>query len=179
MNLKTWKASLVTFGLAGTFMLGAGLANSANVAAQDWRGSQNRDRRDLSQQELQQREEQLRRMGWDGRFDRNGNVDLNRNKIDDRYEDDLFRNDHNDRNGYGSHENDRNYRERRSDNYGYNNEVRRGYWDGIEQGRNASRLNRQVDLNYFSQYRNGGQAFREGFHRGFFEAYHQHNNRRW
>lgn len=188
MKSKTWKTSIVSLGLAGAFVLSAGLADSAQVAAQDSR----------QEREQQRREEQLRRQGWDGRVDRNGNVDLNRNGVDDRFENnrdgyrhrsDRNRNGVDDRyeygrqrsgrydNGGGYYDNDRYY----GNGGGYRNseEEQKGYRDGLDRGRKDAQTNRAMDPNNSSHYRNGNPAYRAGFERGFFQAFRQYSGRRW
>jgi hypothetical protein len=151
MNLNTWKTSLVTLGLAGAFMLSAGFTDSASVVAQSWRRDhQELNRRNLNPQEMRRREEQLRRQGWDGRLDRNGNVDLNRNGVDDRYEDELFVNDRYNNARYG----DNGYG--RNGVGGYRNEEPRSYRDDFERGRGDSQPGRRGNLNKSNRYRNGG-----------------------
>jgi hypothetical protein len=180
----------MSFGLAGAFVLSAGLAGSASVSAQDWR----RDRWERERRE-QQREESLRNRGWDGRVDRNGNVDLNRNGVDDRYENNrgVYRNGRVDRNRNGV---DDRYETRRSRDgryrndgyygndgygyYGYNGaEEQMGYRDGLDRGRKDAQTNRAMDPNNSSHYRNGSAAYRAGFERGFYESYRQYRNYRW
>src|SRR6185369_8854836 len=126
MNLKFRKTLFLSLGLAGTFLLCAGLTNSAAVYAQSWRSQC-----PTTPQEWQRREAILRSRGWDGRLNNNGNVDLNRNGIDDRCEVGLFQGDRFEYDRYGN----RNYRNdpynspynRGNENYGYNSEVQRGY----------------------------------------------------
>jgi hypothetical protein len=194
MNLKVWKTSIVSLGLAGAFLLSAG--NSANVSAQDWR-------RNSPQRERQQRNDDYRRNGGNGQVNPvTGNIDNNNNGVDDRYETRDGRVDQN-RNGvadqdenyrryddrpygngrYGNdgyYRNNGNYRNNGYGSYGYNSEQERGYRDGLNRGRQDAQTRRAADPNNSSHYRNGSQAYREGFRRGFFESYRQYQSyRRW
>ena len=177
MNFNSWKTLLLSLGLAGMFLLSAGLANSANVSAQGWRNNCS----NISRQEWQRREEILRSRGWDGRTDRNGNVDLNRNGIDDRCENDLFRSVREDQDRYGNptYRNYpyNNYPYNRG-NYGYSNEEQQGFRDGLQRGREDALTNRRADPNNSWHYRNGSGTYREGFRRGFFQAYRQYSGSR-
>src|SRR5690349_12452001 len=65
MRSNTLKKGIVSLALTGSFILGVGAFNKAD--AQDWR------------------HQRQRRMNC-GQVDRNGNIDCNRNGIDDRYE---------------------------------------------------------------------------------------------
>jgi hypothetical protein len=173
MKLKSWKNLALSLGFASTFTLCAGLSNSANVSAQDWRNNCS----NISRQEWERREEILRNRGWNGRVDNNGNVDLNRNGIDDRCEDDLFLSDRYDYDRYGNrtyraYPNNRGY----YGNSRYSNEEQLGYRDGLERGREDAFNNRRADPNNSSHYRNGSTAYREGFRRGFFQAYRQYSD---
>ena len=200
MNLKMWKTSIVSLGLAGTFLLSAG--NSASVSAQDWR-------RNGPERQRQPSNDDGRRNGGYGQVNPvTGNIDNNRNGIDDRYETrdgrvDLNQNgiadqDENYRrydnrgygngrygnNGYyrndGNYRNDGYYRNNGYGNYGYNAELERGYRDGLVRGREDAETHRAADPNNSSHYRNGSQAYREGFRRGFFESFRQYQSyRRW
>lgn len=194
MKLKSWKTTTISLGLAGAFMLSAGLTNSANVSAQGAR----RDRVDR-----QQRNNDYRRNGGYGQVNPvTGNIDDNANGIDDRYEtrdgrvdinqngvadqDENYRRYDNRRNGNGRYGNDGYYRNdgyygnNGYGNYGYNAEEQRGYRDGLVRGREDAQTNRVADPNNSSHYRRGSQAYREGFQRGFFESYRQYrNSRRW
>jgi hypothetical protein len=193
MNLKVWKTSIVSLGLAGAFLLSAG--NSASVSAQDWR-------RNSPQRERQSSNDDHRRNGGYGPVNPvTGNIDNNHNGIDDRYEtrdgrvdlnqngiadqDENYRRDDNRRYGNGRYDNDdynRNdgYRNHRYGHYGYNAELERGYRDGLVRGRQDVQTRRVADPNNSSHYRRGSQAYREGFRQGFFESYRQYRSyRRW
>jgi hypothetical protein len=174
---------LVSLALTGSFILGVGAFTSAH--AQDWRwGRQRRD-------------------GNYGQVDRNGNIDRNRNGIDDRYEAygqvDINRNgipdsqenyDRNRRNRgyygndgyYGNRGNNGYYGNRGYDNYGYgvnNSEFQKGYRDGLDRGRKDAQTNRVMDPNNSSHYQRGNSSYRAGFERGFYQAYRQNSNRWW
>lgn len=108
-----------------------------------------------------------------------GNVDRNRNGIDDRYEAhgqvDLNRNGIPDnQEGYSRYGRNRGYH----GNRGYNNaDFERGYSDGLSRGRDDARTNRAMTPNNSSHYRNGNPSYRAGFERGFNEAYHRNRGR--
>jgi hypothetical protein len=101
-----------------------------------------------------------------------GNVDRNRNGIDDRYEAqgqvDLNRNGIPDnQEGYSRNGRNRGY----NGNRGYNNgDFQRGYSDGLSRGRDDARTNRAMTPNNSSHYRSGNSSYRAGFERGFYEA---------
>jgi hypothetical protein len=63
--MKNFKKTILSMALAGGFILSAGAFSNAN--AQDWR-------------------QHRQRYNGYGQVDRNGNIDRNRNGIDDRYE---------------------------------------------------------------------------------------------
>ena len=188
MNLKAWKTTTVSLGLAGAFLLSAGFTNSANVSAQDSR---------RGRWERQQRNDNDRRNGGNGSVNPvTGNIDNNRNGIDDRYETrdgrvDINRNgvadqDENNRRydnrGYGNgrYGNDGYYGNNGYGNSGYNSEFQRGYRDGLVRGREDAQTNRVADPTNSSHFRNGSQTYREGFRQGFFESYRQNrSSRRW
>ena len=179
MKLNTWKTSFVSLGLAGAFLLGAGLSSSATVSAQGWR--RDRDEREHRDRD---RYDNRRDRDWDDRVDRNHNgvndryerdrayrIDRNRNGVDDRYE--------NNRYGYDPYyrRNDGYY-----DNYGYgtnNSEYQKGYRDGLDRGRQDAQTNRAMDPNNSSHYRNGNSSYRAGFERGFYQSFRQYSGRRW
>jgi hypothetical protein len=183
MNQRNWKTSVVSLGLAGAFMLSAGLANS--VFAQDWRRDRN------------QRNDVNRRNGGYGQVDpTTGNIDNNRNGIDDRYEtrdgrvdinqngvadqDENYRRNDNRRSDNGRFGNDGYYRNNGYGNFGYNNaEFQRGYQDGLNRGRDDARTNRAMDPNNSSHYRSGNGVYRAGFEKGFYQSFRQYSNRRW
>jgi hypothetical protein len=183
MTFNSWKTALVSLGLAGAFLLSAGLSGSANVAAQDgWRNRGANERRD------QRRDVPQRNRGWNNRVDRNrngindryeqnrnvyrnGRIDRNRNGINDRYEN-RYPNGRYGNNGYYG-----NYGNR---NYGYNSaEEQKGYRDGLDRGRKDAQTNRVMDPNNSSHYRKGSAAYRAGFERGFHQSYRQYSGRRW
>src|SRR5262249_11554776 len=109
-----------------------------------------------------------------------GNIDRNRNGIDDRYE----VNGQVDINRNGVPDNQERYgRYRRNDwNRGYNNnngDFQQGYRDGLDRGRDDARTNRAMTPNNSSHYRSGSPSYRAGFERGFYEAYRANRSRRW
>lgn len=52
-------------------------------------------------------------------------------------------------------------------------EEHRGFRDGFDYGRRDARRHRRPDFNDYSQYRHGSRDYREGFRRGYFQAYRQ------
>lgn len=177
--MKNLKKGLVSVALAGSFVLGIGALGSANAQDRRWE----RQRRN-------------------GQVESTGNIDRNRNGIDDRYETrdgrvDINRNgvaDQDERNGRyrrnngyygnnGSYRNDGYYGNNGSygnRNYGYNNyDFQKGYNDGLNRGREDALSNRAMTPNNSSHYRSGNSAYRAGFERGFFEAYRYYRNRGW
>jgi hypothetical protein len=186
------KTGLVSLALIGSFILGVGAFSSAD--AQDWRW------------ERQRRIEEQRRNGNYGPGDRNGNIDRNRNGIDDRYEaygqadinqngvPDSRENYGRSRRNRGYYGNDGYYGNRGYGNDGYygnrgygndgyyggnNSEFQKGYRDGLDRGRKDAQTNRVMDPNNSSHYRNGNGSYRAGFERGFYQAYRQYGNRGW
>lgn len=114
-------------------------------------------------------------IGFAQSWPRNGQWEQQRRDRDDRWD-------------------DRN--ERRNDrwNDGYNNnrynsyareQFEKGYRNGLDRGRKDAQTNRVRTPNNSSHYREGNRFYREGFERGFFEAYDQYSyngrsrNRRW
>jgi len=176
MNSKSWKTLLLSLGLTSTFILGMGMSKSASLFAQIGRNQC------PNGQQMARREQILRSRGWDGRLDRNGNVDMNRNGVDDRCETALWQG-----RGYGydryenrSYRNDPYYDNRSyNGNYGYRNEEQQGYRDGLTRGREDALTHREMNPNNSQHYRNSDQAYREGFERGFYQAYRQYSGRRW
>ena len=181
--MRSWKTFLLSLGMASTFILGAGMSKSTSAYAQIGRNQCPRG------QEMARREEILRNRGWNGQLDRNGNVDLNRNGVDDRCETALWQG-----GGYGNDRyGNRSYRNDTYDNYpynrggynnGYNNyenssEFQQGYRDGLTRGREDALSNRAMNPNNSMHYRNGDRAYRAGFERGFYEAYRQNSRRPW
>lgn len=171
--MKTWKTTLLSLGLAGAFVLSAGLSSTATASAQDWR----RDRRDNDRYDQRRdrdwdRRSDRNRNGVDDRYERNRNnrIDRNRNGVDDRYE--------NNRYGYDPYRRNRGY----DDNYGYgmnNGDYQKGYRDGLDRGRKDAQTNRVMDPNNSSHYRKGNASYRAGFERGFYQSYRQYSGRRW
>jgi hypothetical protein len=116
------------------------------------------------------------RNGIDDRYEANGQVDLNQNGIPDNQE------------GYGRYGRGRGYNGNWDNgqfgNRGYDNfEFQRGFNDGQNRGRDDALTNRDMTPNNSSHYRNGSPAYRAGFERGFFQAYRQYARgygyRRW
>jgi hypothetical protein len=115
--------------------------------------------------------------GIDDRYEANGQVDLNQNGIPDNQE------------GYGRYGRDRGYNGNSGqwggwNNRGYNNgDYQRGFSDGLSRGRDDALTHRAMTPNNSSHYRNGSPAYRAGFERGFYQAYrqfsHDNNWRRW
>lgn len=172
------------FGLVMTAGLTVGAMNTAQ--AQDWhnRGGN-----------VQQRN------GGYGQVDSNGNIDRNRNGIDDRYETRDGRVDINQNGVADQDEQNGRYRNGRNGNYGYNNdryndygnrngrynngsngynnfEVQQGYRDGLNRGQEDARSHRSPSPFNSEHFRNGDAAYREGFSRGYNEGYGQYG-RRW
>jgi hypothetical protein len=184
MNMDRLKKGIVSMALVGSFILGAGMVNDANAQDRRW--------------ERQRRIEQQRRGGV---VESTGNIDRNKNGVDDRYETrdgrvDINQNGIADQDeGYdgrygrdrGYYGNDRYGRDRGYygndgyyDRYGRNNaEFQKGYRDGLDRGRSDALTNRAMDPNNSSHYRRGNASYRAGFERGFYEAYQQYRNRRW
>lgn len=174
MKMSTLKKGIVSMALTGSFILGVGAISSANAQNRDW--------------ERQRRIEQQRRGGV---VESTGNIDRNRNGVDDRYETRDGRVDINQngiadqdegydgpygRNG-GYYGNNGHYG---NNGYGRNTaEFQKGYRDGLDRGRSDALTNRAMDPNNSSHYRKGTASYRAGFERGFYEAYRQYRNRRW
>ena len=123
-----------------------------------------------------------RRGGWErrrdndrdddfrGRSNRNGNIDRNRNGVNDRFEN-RGRWDRNDRRGRWDNDYD-------NDRFGYNNgERQKGYRDGLDRGQEDARDRRRADPNNSSHYRKGNRVYQDGFRKGYFEGYRQYDNR--
>jgi hypothetical protein len=167
--MNNLKKGMISLTLTGSFILGVGAFSSAD--AQD------------SRQERQRRVEQPR--GGGPVDPTTGNIDRNRNGIDDRYE----ANGQVDINQNGIPDSQENYdRSRRNrgsygnrgygnDNYGYgvnNAEFQKGYRDGLDRGRKDAQTNRAMNPNNSSHYRSGNDSYRTGFERGFYQAYRQY-----
>lgn len=184
------KAKQIGFALAlgAVFVIAPAFSTFSTVQAQNGRWQQQR-RNDRNRNGVNDRYEQDRNRNGvaDGyEIDRNQNgvadgyetrrtgVDRNRNGVDDRYE-----NDPRYRNGNGGYYGNDGYYGNNGNN-GYNNaEVQKGYRDGLDRGRKDAQTNRAMDPNNSSHYRNGNQAYRAGFERGFNEAFRQYSGRRW
>ncbi|MBI4470634.1 MAG: hypothetical protein HY650_15070 [Acidobacteria bacterium] len=64
----------------------------------------------------------------------------------------------------------------------YSHQVRRGFRDGLDRGREDSRYRRSFNPNHSSHYRKGSAAYRDGFERGYAQGYRQSRGfgyRRW
>lgn len=171
------------FGLA--VAAGLTVTGISTAQAQDWQR-----RGDNRQGQVQRQRGQA-----SGQVDSNGNIDRNRNGIDDRYETrdgrvDINQNgvadqDENNR-GYGNqgrYDNrgygNGNYRGYSNASYGYNNgELQQGYRDGLNRGQEDARSHRAASPYNSEHFRNGDAAYREGFSRGYNEGYRQ-SGRRW
>jgi hypothetical protein len=64
-------------------------------------------------------------------------------------------------------------RDDRWDNRWERREEYRGFRDGFELGRIDARRRHRPDFNDYRQYRHGSRDYREGFRRGYFQAYRQ------
>jgi hypothetical protein len=184
MKKDMLKKGVVTLALAGSFMIGLGAFDNANA-------------------QVRRRVEPQRNGGY-GPIESTGNIDRNKNGIDDRYETqgqvDINRNGVPDsqenygRFGQGPYDQrgnydrfERNGRGLGNDgHYEYGNrsivnnaEYQQGYRDGLSRGRDDARTNRAMTPNNSSHYRNGSASYRAGFERGFYEAYRQNRPGRW
>jgi hypothetical protein len=150
MNYRSFKKGLVSLALIGTFILGAGLASTSLVQAQDWRRMQ--ERREIQRQrewERQRRQAERERQRREREY-RRGN------------------------DGYGNYGNYGRYDEN------YNKDLQKGYRDGLDRGQKDAKTNRVPTPNNSSHYREGKAAYREGFRRGYEEGYRQYAGyRRW
>jgi hypothetical protein len=175
--MNSFRKSIVSLALAGSFILGVGAISTAN--AQDWRWERQRrieQQRRWEQIQRQREYERRRNYGYYGDRNRNGvndryEIDRNRNGVADGYESGRYgRN-----NGY--YGNDGYYGNR---GYGANDyEYQKGYRDGLDRGRKDAQTNRAMTPNNSSHYRSGNQSYRAGFERGFYEAFRQYSGRRW
>jgi hypothetical protein len=149
------KKGIVSMALTGSFIVGAGLINNAN--AQDPRYDRRRPVESTGNIDRN-------RNGIDDRYEVNGQVDRNQNGIPDNQE------------RYGRYGRDQRY----NGNRGYNNgDFQRGYRDGLSRGRDDARTNRAMTPNNSDHYRSGNPSYRAGFERGFYEAYRANRGRRW
>jgi hypothetical protein len=113
------------------------------------------------------------RNGIDDRYEAQGQVDLNQNGIPDNQEGYRGRGRSNNggNRGYGNHGG--------YANGGYNDgDSQRGYSDGLSRGRDDALTNRAMTPNNSSHYRSGSPTYRAGFERGFYQAYQQYRGRR-
>jgi len=168
--MNNLKKRMVSLALTGSFMLVAGAFSITNA------------------QGARQRRNEPPQRG--GQVESTGNIDRNKNGIDDRFETrdgrvDINQNgvadqDENngrydrDRGSYGNNGYDRNR------GNGMNNaDFQQGYRDGLNRGREDALSNRAMTPNNSSHFRSGNPSYRAGFERGFNEAYQQNRNRRW
>ncbi|MBX7219080.1 MAG: hypothetical protein K1Y36_03970 [Blastocatellia bacterium] len=88
----------------------------------------------------------------------------------DNWRRDRYRN-----NRYPSQQNNRNCEpnNRGYGNYGYSNqrEYEHGYRDGLNRGREDAQTHRTPTPNNSSHFRDGNPSYRDGFSRGYYEAY--------
>ena len=62
--------------------------------------------------------------------------------------------------------------------YRYNSrESDKGFRDGLDRGRQDAKTNRVANPNNSEHFRNGNPEYRDGFRRGYFEAYRQYSPR--
>jgi hypothetical protein len=158
MKIGILKKGVISVALTGSFIVGMGAFDSAN--AQDPRNRRNRPVENTGNIDRN-------RNGIDDRYEVNGQVDINQNGIPDNQE------------RYGRYGRDRR-NDRYDSNRGYNNgDFQRGYRDGLNRGRDDALTNRAMTPNNSSHYRSGNPSYRSGFERGFYEAYRANRNRRW
>ena len=159
MKKDLLKKGIVSLALTGSFILSVGAFNSAD--AQDRRYGRRGPVENTGNIDRN-------RNGIDDRYEVNGQVDLNRNGIPDNQENRRFGR------GRGYYGNDGYY-----GNRGYSNfDFQQGYRDGLNRGREDAQTNRAMTPNNSSHYRSGNASYRAGFERGFYEAYQQYR-RRW
>src|ERR1051326_1247341 len=60
----------------------------------------------------------------------------------------------------------------------YPTQRNKGYRDGLDRGREDARDHRYPNPNNSEHFRNGNQAYREGFQRGYNAGYHQYTRYR-
>jgi hypothetical protein len=205
---RSWKTSVGSLGLAGAFVLSAGLSESVNAQTRGRNYPQrNEGRRGTGVNPVTGNIDNNGN-GIDDRYEANGQVDRNQNRIPDNQEGynrngrnrsnrgDWNRNGVNDRyevdrnrNGvYDGYERKGSYRNRGYGNDGYygnsgygNNsaEYQKGFRDGSQRGREDAQTNRIMDPNNSSHYRKGNAVYRQGFEQGFYQSYRQYSGRRW
>jgi hypothetical protein len=179
MKKDLLKKGIVSLALAGGFILGTGALNNANA------------------QSRQRRIDPSRGNGNYGQVESTGNIDRNKNGIDDRYETrdgrvDINQNgiaDQDEQNGrygrnpgsYGNYGRDRgSYGTYDNRGFGVNNsDFQQGYRDGLDRGRDDALTHRAMNPNNSSHYKSGSSSYRAGFERGFYEAYRQNSGRGW
>ena len=162
--MNTQNIKKFAFGL----VVAAGLTvtTMSTAQAQDW------NRRGSGRQVQQQN------VG-NGQVDSNGNIDRNRNGIDDRYETrdgrvDINQNgiaDQDEQNGRFVNPSRNGNRAYGNANYQFNNAAaQQGYRDGLSRGQDDFRNHRKLTPNNFVQFRNGDAAYRDAFNRGYTEG---------
>ncbi|MBS1787308.1 MAG: hypothetical protein JST85_06290 [Acidobacteria bacterium] len=174
--MNNLKRNLLSLALTGSVIVGLGAFSNA--------AAQGRQRRDAPPQRGGQVEStgniDRNKNGIDDRFEsRDGRVDMNQNGIADDNEN-FGRYDRNDRyrGDQGYYGNRGNYG---NGDYRYNNnaDFQRGYRDGLDRGREDAQSRRAMTPNNSIHYRNGSQAYRAGFERGFYESFRRYSNRPW
>jgi len=179
MNIQNFKKYAFALFMGVSFVLASGLSSFSTVQAQNYQRRQNNT-------EFGRCIERHRNNDY-GPVGSNGNVDLNRNGIDDRYEVDgqvdINQNcipDNEENNGRFGRDRGYNGNNGVFGNRGYNNsDFQQGYREGLDHGRIDARANRAMNFNNSKYYRSGNTAYRDGFERGCSEAYQQFRNRRW
>src|SRR5689334_9897422 len=173
--MNTLRKTILSVVLAGGFILGAGVFSTAN--AQDWRWNRQRNR-DYGQVDRNGNIDRNRN-GIDDRYEVNGQVDINRNGIPDNQEG-YYRNGRN--RGYNGYYGTGGYRDYGyygnggyyGGGYGYNNyDIQRGYRDGLDRGFEDAHSGRYPSPNNSQHFRIGNAAYREGFSRGYNIGYRQ------
>ena len=168
MNTQNIKKYTLALALGAGF----GLTTFTTANAQNYQRRQDR-------REVERRGDQRRNDANYGPVDSNGNIDRNRNGIDDRYE----VNGQVDINQNGIPDSAENLRRDRGyngnngafGNHGYNNsEFQQGYRAGQARGREDAYANRRMNFNNSTFYRNGNAAYRAGFEQGCNEAFQQY-----
>ncbi len=151
--------------IVGSLALGAILTTTIGVTgfAQNWpRNDQSQQRRSDRDYGRDDRDDDRRN---NDRYDRRGHRHDNR-RDNDRY----------DRRNGG-------YNDQYENNSYARKEIEKGYRKGLEHGRKDMEKNRRRTPNDYSQFRDGNQYYRQGYERGFYEAYNQYGNngrgRRW
>jgi len=158
MTFKALKKTIVSLGLAGAFLIGAGAASSSSAFAQDWRHNRNRweNRRD----EWRERQRARERAEWERRQYQRRVYPYYGNR--GYYGNGGYYGNY----GYGG--------------YGYNSaDQQRGYRDGLDRGQEDARDRRAANPNNSEHYRKGNAAYRDGFRQGYVQGYRQYGGYRW